>query len=165
MQIIYYLEKMWMLASEGNTQGVFFWASLYTLLMMLYSLMFQFKVSSWPSTNGKLIEKDITEFGYSFAPSGKEYRVKIAYKYTVDDCEYFGNRLSPWLFVTSNNATFILKKQLNKIANQIDGSVKVFYNPKNPGKSFLIKPGTKGKLITGVLSVVPPILYWLKYYS
>ncbi len=165
MKIIEYLEQMWLLAIDGEVQGVFFWASFYALTVMLYSLRFQINVRSWPSTAGELVDEKINEFGYAHAHSHKEYKVSLIYKYTVEDREYTGTRLSPWLFITNDNAAFILKKQLNSVARKSDGSVLVFYNPKNPQKSFLIKPGRIGMMITLSLSIIPFILYWQKFYG
>lgn len=133
--------------------------------MLIFSLFFQIKVTSWPSVVGTLVDERIAEFGYAYARSHKEYKVSLSYKYVVDGNEYIGTRLSPWLFVTNHNAIFILKKQLNSILRHANGMVTVYYNPKNHKKSFLIKPGPVGKLITAILSIIPLLLYFDKYYG
>ncbi len=163
--MIEYLEKMWFLAAEKNAQGVFFWVSLYMFLMLLHSLIFQIKVTSWPSTLGELTDEKIREFGYAYALSNKKYKASLSYKYIVNGNEHIGKRLSPWFFVTNSNAKFILKKQLHSVIRPSNGMVTVYYNPKKPQKSFLIKPGFTGKIITMVLAILPFILYWGKYYS
>jgi|SRR5210317_523838 hypothetical protein len=164
MSMMDYFERMWVLAANGNGQGVFFWCAVYMLVMLLYSLMYQIRVTSWPSTEGELIKDRIREFGYAFAPSDKEYIASVSYTYVVQGNEYVGKRLSPWLFITNNNAKFILKKQLNSVLRQSSGLVTVYYNPNKPSKSYLIKPGLTGKFVTAALAVIPFLMYWQKYY-
>ena len=144
---------------------MFFFASVYAFVMLAYSLVFQIKLASWPRVMGKLVDEKIAEFGYEYARFNKEYRVSLSYRYVVLGREYIGSRLSPWLFITSQNALFILKHQLNSILREGDGMVAVYYNPRNPRKSFLIMPGLAGKIVTAVLSVVPLLLYVAKYYG
>jgi hypothetical protein len=165
MSMIEYLEKMWVLAANGYGQGVFFWSALYALLMLLYSFMFQIRVTSWPSTEGELINEGIKEFGYAYAKSDKRYIASVYYKYVVQGNEYVGKRLSPWFFITNNNASFFLKNQLNSILRHSSGLVTVYYNPNKPSKSFLIKPGLIGKCVTVALAVIPFLMYWQKYYG
>ncbi len=160
-----YLVQMFHLAKEGETQGVFFWFSAYTFVILLFSLIKQINASSWPGVRGEMLDERIREFGFAFAPSDKDYRVKVEYRYSVDGQEYTGKRLSPWVFVTNNNAAFILHKQMEGIEKLEGASVKVFYNPRNPAKSFLILPGRTGMIITALLSVTLPFFYWLKYYG
>ena len=78
MSMMDYFERMWVLAANGNGQGVFFWCAVYMLVMLLYSLMYQIRVTSWPSTEGELIKDRIREFGYAFAPSDKEYIASVS---------------------------------------------------------------------------------------
>jgi len=165
MNIVDYLEQMWDLAATGKAQGVFFWFSLYAFVMLLYSFFYQIRVAKWPSTKGELIDISVREFGFSFAPSQKRYVAVAAYKYVVDGREYIGKRLSPWLFMTNNNASLILKNQINSIFHHSDGAVTVYYNLRNPNKCYLIKPGLYGKLITVLLAVTPFLFYWLLYYD
>ncbi|AUM12284.1 DUF3592 domain-containing protein [Ketobacter alkanivorans] len=165
MGAVDYFESMWGLALNGQAQGVFFFASLYALVMLLYSLRFQVRVSSLPGVEGELEDERIREFGYAYAMSQKEYVVSVSYKYVVEGKEYVGNRLSPWAFVTNNNARFILKSQLNSICRGSSGKITVYYDPEKPHKSFLIKPGLFGKSVTGLLAIMPLAMYWLKYYS
>ena len=164
MAIVDYVQQMWSLARDGQAQGVFFFAALYALVMLLYSLRYQIKVSSRPSVMGELVDERIREFGYAHAPSQKDYVAAVSYRYVVGGKEYTGSKLSPWVFVTNNNARFILKKQLHSMGRDSSGKVAVYYYPKQPHKSFLVKPGRFGKLVTAVLAVVPWALYWVQYY-
>jgi len=165
MSMIEYFEQMWALATDGQAQGVFFWGSLYVCMMLLYSLVYQIKVTYWPGTKGELIDERIREFGHAYAPSDKDYAASVSYKYVVDGKEYVGKRLSPWLFITNNNAKYILKKQLKLIFRLSDGVVMVYYNPRKPNKSYLIKPGLFGKFLTVFLAIIPILTYWLKYHD
>jgi len=165
MDILGYIEDMLRLALHGKAQGVFFWSALYVLVLSFYSFMFQIRVSSWPSTEGELIDERIKEFGFHYAKWDKEYIASVTYKYVVQGSEYVGNRLSSWFFITNNNASFFLKNQLNSILRHPSGLITVYYNPNKPGKSFLIKPGLIGKCITLALAVIPSLMYWQKYYG
>lgn len=165
MQILEYFQDMFVLASNGEVQGVFFYAAVYAFLVLTYSLVFQLRIASWPSVVGELIDGRISEFGKENAPVERDYKVAVSYNYRVGNKEYSGKRLSPWVFVTNNNAAFILKSQLNKITESADGGVTVYYNPRKPRKSFLIKPGLIGKIITGLLAVIPLLLYVTRFHG
>ena len=156
---------MFALAADGQAQGIFFWIAVYAFVMLLFSLVYQVKISSWPSVTGELIDEKIREFGYAYAHSNKEYRVVVTYKYVVGNREYVGTRLSPWVFVTNNNARFILRGQFKSILRHPNGKVAVYYSPNKPNKSFLIKPGWVGKFVTAALSVIPLFLYIAKYHG
>jgi hypothetical protein len=164
MDAIAYLEEMWDLALQGKTQGVFFWAATYAFVGLAYSLVFQFRAASWPSTTGELLESRARIFGGAHrVESERDYVASTRYRYVVDGTEYEGRRLSPWVFVASHNAKSVLERQLRGVQQHPDGSVTVFYNPKKPEKSYLIKPGITGRIVTGVLAVVPLVLYWSRY--
>jgi len=83
----------------------------------------------------------------------------------VSGVNYSGSRVSPWLIIVSHNLRFILKKQISDVQQSADGKVRVFYNPKNPQKSFLIIAGKVGIFITLIISVLPFILFYYKYYA
>ena len=85
--------------------------------------------------------------------------------YLVSNKEYEGSRISPWIFVASYNARFLLEKQQAQVQINADGAVKVYYNPRNPKKSYLIVAGKTGILVTLLLGALPLISYWMKYYA
>ena len=87
------------------------------------------------------------------------------YEYTVDGNLYKGNRVSPWVMVATHNAKVVLEKQLRKVERSRDGSVSVFYNPANPKKSLLIKPGVFGLKVTALIAVGAPTLYITSYHT
>ncbi len=128
---------MWQLAIQGETQGVWFYAALYTLAVCSYSLFFQIRTRKWPNVAGQLNSLGVVKFGGTETSlSEQDYRSKALYTYHVDGVVYEGKRVSPWVVVASHNARFVLDKQHAAIEHLPNGSVKVFYNPHNPKKAF-----------------------------
>ena len=121
---------------------------------------------TWPDTIGTLVDSEIKKFGGTeWAKTNQDYVVSALYTYTVDNKLYQGKRVSPWVFVTSHNMKRVLEKQMQYIQRYGEDKVKVFYNPRNPKKSFLIKPGRKGQLFTAFLAVMPLAMYLSKYHA
>ena len=165
MQLSNYIEQMLELALNGEIQGVWFWAAVYTFAVCGYSLIFQLRTRSWPFTTGELVEAEVEKFGATDpVKSNQEYVSKALYRFTVSGVDYEGTRISPWVFVASHNARAILKKQMSAIYHYPDGKVKVFYNPGNPQKSFLIVAGRVGIFITLVIAVLPFVSYFIRYH-
>lgn len=156
---------MWQLAIQGETQGVWFWAALYIFILCFYSTVIQIRTRYWPSTVGTIMESNIEEFGSASVKIDQNYTANTLYKYNVAGSEYNGARISPWIFVTSHNARFILLKQMSSIQRFSDGTVKVFYNPNKPKKSFLIIAGGIGICITLAIAVLPLCLFYFRYYG
>jgi hypothetical protein len=162
--MISYIEQMWQLAIDGQTQGIWFFAALYTLIVCSYSLIFQIRTRSWPFVKGELLDSGIKKFGATqWVQSEQDYISKALYKYNVSGVSYEGTKISPWVVVASHNAKFILKKQLAAIERFVDGKIKVFYNPNNPKKSFLLIAGKIGISITFAIAVLPLISFYFKY--
>lgn len=59
---------------------------------------------------GKLVGFDLENFGADAVKSDQEYIPKALYQYTVANVQYAGTRVSPWVFVVSHNAKFVLEK-------------------------------------------------------
>ncbi|GAA5213198.1 DUF3592 domain-containing protein [Corallincola platygyrae] len=165
MTLTDYLENMWKLAMQGELQGIWFWAAVYCLLVCSYSIVFQLRTRRWPSVKGKLIEVGLSKFGADSVRAEQDYIAEALYSYTVDDVSYTGSKVSPWIFVTSHNARFILQKQMRAIQTYPDGGVKVFYNPRNPKKSLLIVAGKVGLVVTLLIATLPMILYYSRFYG
>ncbi len=160
-----YILDMWSLVESGDKQGYFFFIALYLLLVCSYSLIHQFNISRWPNVKGKLHKANISKWGGSeTGPSSQLFKASILYSYQVNNQSYQGHRLSPWLVLASYNARQLLNQQINAIQQNEDASVKVFYSPSNPKKSFLIKPNRLGLFITLMLAVCPIILYSLTFF-
>ncbi|MEP4889709.1 MAG: DUF3592 domain-containing protein [Aliiglaciecola sp.] len=156
---------MWQLAVGGDKQGILFYVVVYLLIVCLYSFIWQVFVRQWPSARGVLKTASVNKWG-SHLPivSEQEYKVDSLYEYHVANKHYRGTRVSPWIIIASHNAKMILNKQLDKIQTNNDGSVNVFYNPKAPQKSYLVKPGLFGLAVTLACAVVPLLLYIIEYY-
>jgi len=106
---------------------------LYALGITLYVLLFTKKLKEWPYVLGELTE-------ISIAPTTFEFRAvagRVRYTYEVNGVVYKGKRLSPW--TVSGHVKNIISKQMAKIEYVPKDQVKVFYNPKNPSKSYLVR--------------------------
>jgi len=160
-----YIQHMWGLALAGDKQGVLFFVCVYAFLVLGYSLVRQFHAAGWPMTRGTLQSAGLEKFGSTeWSLSDQDYKVDALYAYEVNGETYTGKRVSPWLIVASHNARFLLERQLSKITRYDDGRVAVFYNPKRPEKSFLIKPSPLGQAFTAAFTFGPLLLYWFGYH-
>jgi len=162
--IFNYLADMWHLALQGSKQGILYYGSFYFLLVCSYSAIYQMKIRSWPPTRGSLIRSNIKSGVVNRERSDQNFMIDVLYEYTVGGIKHRGNRLSGWLIWVTYNLRFLLKKQLEGIMKNDDGSVIVFYNPNNPQKSFLIKPNFPGVAFTWALAIFPMFYFWLEYH-
>lgn len=157
---------MWRLALEGEAQGIWFWAAVYTCIVCLYSFVFQLRTRFWPCTEGELKQIGIEKFGATeWTASNQDYVSRVRYDYHVAGVAYIGKRISPWIFVASRNARFVLEKQMGAVQRLPDGKVRVFYNPANPRKSYLIVAGKTGIGLTLVIGMLPPLGFYLEYFA
>ena len=68
---------------------MFFFAALYALLLLSYSLVYQLRVISWPSAKGVLIKAAIKKVGGTeLVTSHQEYAASTLYEYYVGDKAY-----------------------------------------------------------------------------
>lgn len=163
--MVEFIEAMWTLASQKDPQGIWFFAALYAFLILLASCIYQVKLNYWKTTQGQLVGLSVDNFGAKDAVvANRSYHTKACYEYWVDGQKYVGKRLSPWVFVTSHNVKKILERQVSSLVVSSDGGVTVFYNPRNPKKSYLIITGPKSILLTVFLAVLPFVLFYFKYY-
>jgi len=152
--------SMWALAADGERQGVLFFVTVYTFVVGGYSFVRQMLARRWPSVKGDLLDAGIKAVGgHDPRDSDQDYKASSSYRYVVDGQVFEGSRVSVWVVVTSRNARFLLQRQLDKIQRDANGRVDVFYNPRRPDKSFLLRPGWFGVLVTLGIAVVPIILY------
>lgn len=164
MNVLNYLQKMVDLASEGELQGIWFWASCYMLLVCFYSAYFQIQTRYWASTVGKLQSLGVKTFSHSNELSEQQYRGNALYAYTVNGQTFEGTRISPWVFVTNNNARGLLIKQQAGIEMPTEDTVIVYYNPNKPKKSFLIKANKFGIVVTLVCAIAPFVSYLARFH-
>ncbi len=164
MTVIAYVSEMWTLAAEGNRQGALFFVALYGFLVCSWSAVYQLRIRGWPSVRGRLLDVGIRRFGAdSSLTADRTYTVRSLYEYEVDGRTYEGKRVSSWIVLASHNARSVLRIQMKGIESFEDGGVTVHFDPKNPAKSFLIKPGTLGLLLTSVIAAGVPLLYAADY--
>jgi len=165
MDILNYFQQMVDLASEGELQGIWFWASCYMLVVCLYSAYFQIRTRFWATTVGNIHNLGLKKFGISNDLSEQQYRGKALYSYSVNGQTYEGTRISPWVFVTNYNAKGLLLKQLAGIDMPTKDTVTVYYNPNKPQKSFLLKASKFGILVTLISAVAPFLGYVSRFYA
>ncbi|APD85033.1 hypothetical protein BM527_02405 [Alteromonas sp. Mex14] len=165
MDILNYFQQMVDLASEGELQGIWFWASCYMLVVCLYSAYFQIRTRFWATTVGNIHNLGLKKFGISNDLSEQQYRGKALYSYSVNGQTYEGTRISPWVFVTNYNAKGLLLRQQAGIDMPTKDTVTVYYNPKKPQKSFLLKASKFGILVTLTSAVAPFLGYVSRFYA
>lgn len=159
-----YLITMWELARAGEKQGVMFFIALYCFLIMSISLFGQLRMRQWPSVTGKLLDGGTRTLGGSDRyDADTRYVVSALYEYEVHGKRYQGKRVSPWIFVTNRNARGILEHQFKSVDRQGD-LVKIFYNPNNPKKSTLLKPGKFGLCVSFAIWIGPLLTYFASYH-
>ena len=105
---------------------------LYALVVTLYIYLFTKKLKKWPYVLGELAEISIGP-----TPGIRTVAGRVRYTYEVNGVVYKGKRLSP--FTVSGHVRNIISKQMAKIEYVPKDQVKVFYNPKNPSKSYLVR--------------------------
>ena len=163
--MINYLQDMWQLAAQAELQGIWFWAATYAAVICVYSLVYQLRIRSWPSTEGELVEAGVQKFGATdLIKSDQDYVSTALYRYRVRGQQFTGKRVSPWIIIASHNARFVLNRQMSSIEHTDGGKLRVYHHPRKPHKSFLIKPGAVGLLITALAGALPMILYLYEYH-
>ncbi len=118
--------------------ALFVVVTFFCLFAGIYSLIYQLRVSRWPSVWGTLSHARTQELGGSeILEAKRDYRNRVSYSYNVNGKTYQGHRLSGMTVVTDHNAKALLENQLKGVKKK-DGKVKVYYNPAKPSKSYLI---------------------------
>jgi hypothetical protein len=165
-EVANHVQAMWHSMVQGQLQGIWFWGAAYFVLMGGLSLVVQWRTRRWPCTAGILAQSGLERWGGpAWSRSDQAYLANARYRYQVAGQVYPGHRVSPWVFVASHNARFVLDRQLKGIQKNPDGSVKVFYNPGRPHKSFLILPGIPGMGVSAALAVGPFLLYGVRFHG
>ena len=157
---------MWHQLWQGDLQAMVFWAAVYCGVLGIVSLVYQLRIRTWPSTRGVLAQEGVVQWGGAeWVKSEQQYKLKASYQYQVDGRTFEGHRVSPWVMVASHNARALLEAQRKGLERHADGTVSVFYNPRRPGKSYLIRPGLAGLLVTLCLIVGPAFFYWGRFHG
>lgn len=166
MRAVDYLRSMSERALEGDGQALFFFAALYLAFVLTLSLVLQIRARGWPETTGELLEGRVRKWGGTeWVKSEQDYVLSVLYRYEVDGVEYVGKKMSSWVVVASHNARHVLDHQLRKVRFDDNNRLIVYYNPRNPAKSLLVKPGLLGLSITAIIGYLPGLLYVFLYHT
>ena len=166
MSLIDNIHETIIAALAGDVQSIFLLGCVYVLLACAYSVVYQVRVSRWPAARGQLLKAGLRKFGVTkWVKAEQEYVADALYEYEVNGNKYVGKRLSPWSMVVSHNARFVLDAQLGRVKKGVDGQITVYYNPRNPKKSFLLRTGIVSQLITLAIGLVPAVVYFYKYHT
>lgn len=117
-----------------NTEQLIIWgAAVYFVLVLGYSYIRYMQIQKWPYVVGQLKYAYVDHISKN---SGGTAYENVSYEYEVDGQKFIGKRLSP--FLIRGQVGPLIKKQLSKIHYVSKDQVKVFYNPRNPSKSYLV---------------------------
>lgn len=152
MELIESLQQAMAAAQAGRFEGFFALLFFGLGFACLYSIVYQLRIRSWPSTTGQLLKANTEKFGPTdFVLAETDYINAVAYEYTVRGETHIGKRFSAWLLVASHNLKFLLEKQLEGF--EAGQAVPVYYNPRKPAKSFLRRPGIPGLVVTALFAL------------
>ena len=153
-----------MSAADGDKQSILVLCVTYVLLVSVYSVLWQLRMNSWPGVTGKLGKLGLRKFGAGeWALSDQQYVSDAMYTYRVGGKEYEGKRVSPWVTVASHNLRSVLRWQHKGVEIRHGDEVTVYYNPRNPRKSFLIRTGRVSQIVTALIGIAPLLLYLSAY--
>lgn len=130
------------LALHKELQGIHFWATLYVLIVLVGSLWHALRVRAWPHVEGQLLSLGIRPLGSpDLGTSDQDYVPSALYRYQVNGRSYKGREISIWKM----SASGMLKNTANLLPDQVrpseTGKVLIYYNPRRPNKSLLLRPG------------------------
>ncbi|MBA4343344.1 MAG: hypothetical protein C0423_14505 [Methylibium sp.] len=139
-----YLQRMLDLALDKQLQGIHFWGTVYTVLVLAGSLWHVLRVRRWPGTPGELLRLGVRPIGGAEPLRADQAFVPDAlYAYQVDGQRYEGSELSVWKLSASGllrSAAALQPRQVRAV-EAASGVVTVYYNPRRPHKSLLVRPG------------------------
>ena len=118
-----------------NDEQLIIWgAAVYLMSMLVYSYVRLMQINNWPYVVGRLKKADV-DYIHAIARGGAYENV--SYEYVVGGHKFIGKRLSP--FLIRGQVGPLIKKQLSKMHYVSSDQVKVFFNPRDPSKSYLVK--------------------------
>ncbi|TDF37196.1 DUF3592 domain-containing protein [Alteromonadaceae bacterium M269] len=121
--------------ADMDTEEVVIWgAVLYFACVFIYSIWYSRQISNWPFVIGTLLNAHVEKS--NLLEYGRAYE-KVSYEYEVEGKTYIGDRLSPLQF--RGQVRRIIERQIAKIEFVSSNKVKVYYDKKNPQKSFLVR--------------------------
>ena len=134
----------------------------YFFICGISGLLYWRRVRAWPQVSGQLIKSEIESVGLDLQTRDMNYHANLRYQYSVGGIDYEGKRLSPIQIVASTNMRALLRWQMRYITYLEAGKdrIAVFYNPKKPQKSYLIKP-LKVEPFIYISFAALPLIFWL----
>jgi hypothetical protein len=150
--VLEYLQRMLDSVLRKELQGIHFWATVYVLIVLAGSLWHALRVRSWPHAEGQLLSLGIRPLGtVELGTRNQDYVPSALYRYQVNGQSYEGREISMWKM----SASGVLKNAANLLPNQVrpneTGKVLIYYNPKRPNKSLLLRPGWASLSVLSVL--------------
>ena len=137
-----YLQTMFDLALRKELQGLHFWATVYVLVVLLGTVWHVLRVRRWPSTQGQLLRLGVRKFaGPALNPADQAYVPDALYAYEVAGRAYQGRELSVWKVSASGILRGAAGLLPARVKADAAGRVPVYYHPKRPHKSLLLRPG------------------------
>ena len=136
----------------GERDAILFAAAFYFLLMAVLATIQMVRLSRWPSVIGDLRKEGIgLDWADGFRPDENEYSAHVQYEYIVNGQIHEGDRLNPWSAMATHNLRNLLRVQFRWIERRDGDRVRVYYNPRNPEKSYLHVPGWRAiALVVGL---------------
>ena len=151
-------------AANGDEQSIVLLGAIYVLLVCSYSVVWQIRMNAWPHVTGRLETLGIRKFGATeWAITDQEYVSDALYTYRVGGEEYNGKRVSPWVMVASHNLRSLLRLQQTGVEVRHGNEVTVYYNPRRPRKSFLVRTGPVSQIFAALIGIAPLLFYVVKY--
>lgn len=137
-----YLQRSVDMAFSNGLQSLHFWATLYILTILLSSIWYIVRVRAWPSAEGHLLRNRPSSSSTQLHGADIEDHASSAlYRYSVNGSPYEGARVSLWtekIFWSTQSAV----RHLPLHAQQaLTGNILVYFNPKRPERSLIVRPG------------------------
>ena len=137
-----YLQRSFDLAFSNVLQSLHLWATLYLLTVLLSSIWYFVQVRAWPSADGNLLRA--LRSSSTTQPHGADresHSSSPLYRYSVNGSPYEGFQVSLW----TGAAFWLTQRSIRNLPRQAHqaaaGSIIVYFNPKHPERSLVVRPG------------------------
>ncbi|MET2984201.1 DUF3592 domain-containing protein [Aureibaculum conchae] len=115
------------------------------LYLLFLSIYINYKINTWNSINGKILvsnlSKKVKRYSIDLDDYGDSteiaYTNKVIFEFEIENCTYVSDRL----YYLNFNKWFLTNKFKKSLAEKyiIGKEVKVYYNPKEIEKAFLVQ--------------------------
>ena len=135
----------------GDQNAIIKVALAYFVFVGGYGTLTTYRMSRWPSVVGRLHELGVTAGVPSLLRDDQNFSGHARYTYTVDGTSYENDCLSPFYLTATRNLRFLIRWQLRFVDRVGLDGVRVYYNPKNPRKSHLVRVGVRSVALVSVM--------------